>query len=292
MNLTFPKWGVRLGYERIEPEFNSLGAYYFNTDVENWTIAPNLRLGTVRLAGSLGLQSDNLLGQKVAQTNRVIGSVSSDWQPSQTFGLNLSYSNYSTAQVAGRRLLNDTIAVRNVTQSASISPRLYFQGAGKNQSISLVGTYQDFTDLNAFTQEMTDNSSLTGSLGYTISFLESKLSLGAGLTASKTDFAAGGSELIGVNGTAGTTFLKDDALSVNGSLGVSRVSTTGVADFTSTVLNESISLGYRLSAADNLTLTGYATQSSAGGINTSGDPEGFSEVSVQLGYARNFNIVE
>ncbi len=292
MNLTFPKWGVRLGYERIEPEFRSLGAYYFNTDIENWTIAPNARLGNVRFSGSLGLQSDNLLGQKLAQTDRVIGSISGDWQPSQTFGLNLSYSNYSTGQVAGRRVLNDTIAVRNVTQSASISPRLFFQGSGKNQSISLVASYQDFTDLNAFTQQLTDNSSLTGSLGYNISFLESKLSLGAGLTASKTDFATGGSELIGVNMNAGTTLLKDDILSVNGSLGVSRVSTTGLADFTSTVLNESLGIGYRLTDVDNINLTGYSTQSSAGGLSASGVSEGFSEVSVQVGYSRSFNIIE
>ena len=162
LNVTFPSWGVRLGYERIEPEYTSLGAYYFNTDLENWTIAPNANLGDVRLSGSLGLGRDNLLGQKIAQTNRVIGSFNADWQPSQTFGINASYSNYSTGQIAGRRPLNDTIAVRNVTQSATLSPRLYFQSTDKNHGLSFLASYQDFTDLNAFTQEFSNNSALTG----------------------------------------------------------------------------------------------------------------------------------
>ena len=57
LNLSLGSFGLRLGYERIEPGFNSLGADYFNTDIENWTIPPRVSLldRKVRLSGSMSV---------------------------------------------------------------------------------------------------------------------------------------------------------------------------------------------------------------------------------------------
>jgi hypothetical protein len=38
---TVPHFSTRLGYERIEPDYTSLGAYYYTSDVENYTLAPS-----------------------------------------------------------------------------------------------------------------------------------------------------------------------------------------------------------------------------------------------------------
>lgn len=288
LNLTFSNWGVRFGYERIEPEYQSLGAYYFTTDVENLTMAPYLNTGSLRLAGSIGLGRDNVLGQKLARTRRIIGSFNADWQPSQTFGLNGSFTNYSTGQSAGRQAVNDTIAVRSITRGGSLAPRIFFSGESANHAISLVGGYQDFTDLNAFTREFSDNNTLTGSLSYNLTLLKSNLSIGAGFTASTTELPSVRSDLFGVNANAGMTFLNDDALSLNLSAGATRSTTSGAVDQISTVLSENATIGFRISRYDNLTLSGDGLQSSSGG-GIDG-LESFTEYSVSLGYSRTFSI--
>ncbi len=288
LNLTFSNWGVRFGYERIEPEYQSLGAYYFNTDVENYTVAPHISTGGLRLAGSIGLGRDNVLDQKLARTTRIIGSLNADWQPSQTFGLSGAFTNYSTGQSAGRQAINDTIAVRSVTQGGSLSPRLFFSGESVNHALSLVGGYQDFTDLNAFTREFSDNSTLTGSLSYNLTLLKSRLSIGTGFTVSRTELPSVRSDLLGVNANAGMTFLNDDALSLNLSAGATRSTTSGSVDQVSTVLSENATIGFRPSRHDNLTLSGDGMQSSSGG-GVDG-LESFTEYSVTLGYSRTFSL--
>lgn len=291
LNLTFPKWGVRLGYERIEPEYRSLGANYFNTDIQNITVAPRFRLGSLNLSGSIGIGQNNVLGQRAVQTDRLIGSLMADWQATKEFGISLNGTNYSTGQSAGRGPVNDTIAVRNVSRSLAVAPRLMLSGSERSHSFSLAVGYQDFTDLNAFTLQPTDYSSVTGSLGYNLAFLTSSTNVGGAVSVTSTESAAGfGSDVVGLTLNGGTTLLGNDMLSLSGSAGIARVTSSGIGTATtgSTVLNESITASLRLSDADAINLTGWGTQSSGGGRLPD---EGFQEIGARLGYNRTFNIV-
>lgn len=284
LNANFSSWGVRLNYERIDPGFASFGTYYFNTDVENYTVAPRLRLGTINMSGSIGLQRDNLENQKATRTNRLIGSGNLDWAPSQAFGINLSYTNYSTNQAAGQKALNDTIAVRNVTRSATVSPRFTIQeDTTRTHSITAMASYQDYTDLNAFTSQFSENSSLTGTLGYTVAFVPSALTCGLSLSGSKADFSSGSNQTFGVSLNGGIALLKN-ALSLNTTVTFSQSNTTGLSESKATVLNENFSVSYRLTDADNFSLTGYATQ-----VQASGQQPAFSELQATFAYSRSFN---
>jgi hypothetical protein len=39
-----PLWSVRVGYARVDPEYETMGAYYTQNDLEDVTIAPSFRL--------------------------------------------------------------------------------------------------------------------------------------------------------------------------------------------------------------------------------------------------------
>jgi hypothetical protein len=283
LNLSLGSFGLRLGYERIEPGFNSLGADYFNTDIENWTIAPRLSLldRKLRLSGSIGIQHDNLLNQKLARTNRLIGSGSVGWSPNREFSIDADYTNYSTGQVAGRQRINDTVAVRNVTQSATLSPRLLIEDGDMNHSFALVGGYQDFTDQNGFTGELTDNHSINGSLLYSLNLLEKAIAAGASILYARTTYAGGTSTVAGLNVNGSLGLLEENVLTLGASLGISRTALSGQTTGASTMLNESITTGYRFTAHDQVNLTIYSTQSS--GFTQ------FSEINAQLGYSRSFS---
>ena len=288
LRYTSDNFSARLGYERIEPEYESLGAYYFTTDVERFTFEPSFTLfeQRLRVGGSIGLERDNLLETKLAQTNRVIGSALVGWDPNQVFGIDASYLNYSTAQAAGRQPVNDTIAVRNVSQSASLAPRFLFAGERTNHFITVVGNIQDYTDKNAFTGELADSRSLTGNLIYNLAFVENPLSTGASLLYSETTTGEVVTRSVGgaINGSAG---LFGSALSIGASVGYTRTMQefNGV-ETGADVLNENLNASYRLSDADLITFTLYATQSS-GDLSLNSD---FNELTGVLAYSRSFSL--
>ncbi len=51
-----------VGYERVDPQYRTLGAYYFNSDLENITLngAASIFQGKMNIAVSAGTQRDNL----------------------------------------------------------------------------------------------------------------------------------------------------------------------------------------------------------------------------------------
>ena len=61
---------LNFNYERVDPEYRTLGAYYFNNDLENFTLAPSLTLwgGKLNVAANTGLQRNNLNKEKLNTT--------------------------------------------------------------------------------------------------------------------------------------------------------------------------------------------------------------------------------
>jgi hypothetical protein len=39
-----PLWGVQLNYKRIDPDYKSMGVYYLQSDISQWTLAPHFNL--------------------------------------------------------------------------------------------------------------------------------------------------------------------------------------------------------------------------------------------------------
>lgn len=95
LNLKNTTLGIR--YERIDPEYKTLGAYYFNNDLENITLNNNLTLfkGNLTLATSIGRQIDNLNEQKLKRTSRWVGSINANLKASDKLMITGSYSNFT-----------------------------------------------------------------------------------------------------------------------------------------------------------------------------------------------------
>jgi hypothetical protein len=87
-----------LKYERIAPDYQTLGAYYFNNDMENLTLVPNLRLldGRFTISGNAGIQHNNLDKSRESTTKRWVGAGNINFSPSEKWNLIFNYSNFST----------------------------------------------------------------------------------------------------------------------------------------------------------------------------------------------------
>ncbi|MEQ8420346.1 MAG: hypothetical protein RIB64_10105 [Arenibacter algicola] len=89
---------VGAGYERIDPEYKTLGAYYFNNDLENITLNASQTLfnNKVNLSVNAGLQQDNLDNAKTSDQQRIVSAVTLNYTASERLGINAGYSNFQS----------------------------------------------------------------------------------------------------------------------------------------------------------------------------------------------------
>ncbi|MBD2700806.1 hypothetical protein IC229_09165 [Spirosoma sp. BT702] len=160
--------GIKVQYKRIDPNFQTMGAYYFQSDIESYAIAPNVTLleGKLRLSGSYGVQYDNLANNKSARTGRQIGSLVASYNPETKFGIDLQLSNYGISQQAGLRPIIDTLQLAQNNLSATVNTRYTLQKEDVIQVFNLTTTYQKLSDLNANTANQTENNNINLNLGY------------------------------------------------------------------------------------------------------------------------------
>ncbi|BAV10034.1 hypothetical protein SAMN05421788_1011464 [Filimonas lacunae] len=171
---------VKLQYKRIDPNYQSMGAYYFETDVENYTVAPSFFLLQRKLvvSGSLGWQHDNILKDKSFRSNKTIGNVNVGYNV-QSFGANVQYSNYGINQSRGLNPVIDTLRVARTNHNLNGMARFSFNSDQLTQNIILVANYQAMVDLNSFTAANSETNSKTGNLSYQVGFVKPGVNVSA-----------------------------------------------------------------------------------------------------------------
>lgn len=129
------KTGLR--YRRVEGEYQSMGAYFFNNDLEDYTLTLGVPLAKnkVNFNGSVGLQRNNLNDDKVSRTSRVIGSANIFWLVSQQISTGLSYSNYTSTLRAVRDEITDSINFYQVNHTANLFANYNFGTKEKQHSL-------------------------------------------------------------------------------------------------------------------------------------------------------------
>jgi hypothetical protein len=296
---------AKINWERVEPDYRSLGTYYLLTDIERWTFAPTLMMldNKLRLNTSIGLEHDNLLNERVRTTNRFIGSAAISYNPSQAFGIDLNYSNFTTDQKRAITIadLRDTLPdgslrlTHNISQSITVAPRLLFQEESLNQMIAFVGAYQEYQDRTPGLSNLSDSKALTASINYNRAYLQLGRTIGASLIFSRAEAGLAQTRMIGgsINGSINLLTPEpkegEDAstasspLTISGTFGVttSKVSTLNTSTFS---LNETLNASYKATENNVFTFSVYASQNS--GYETDfGEVEGYGELTATLSYS-------
>ena len=173
---------VAVEYRRIDPEYQSLGSYFFNNDIELFSFNANAGLfkNKLMLRGSLGLQHDNLGNTKKFTSNRVVGSFAGTANFTQNLGMDVSWSNFSTNQRSGRSAIIDSLRLFQVNNSFSIMPR--FTKATTTQSHFVMFNFNrmQLDDKNKSTASQTDTKTTVLTANYSLGLLKSRTNLSFG----------------------------------------------------------------------------------------------------------------
>jgi hypothetical protein len=141
------KWRTRFMYDRIDPEYESMGTYFFANDVENFVLGINGPISPkISIQTNAGLQRNNLLDNRNAQTSRFVGSFNMDIHPTPFYGLNISYSNFNIKQKESLVPLNDSARLSNISHSFMVSPRYSIIAGERVHSFSATLMHQFLDD--------------------------------------------------------------------------------------------------------------------------------------------------
>lgn len=190
--------GVGVKYERIDPGYTTLGGLFFNNDLENITLTPNLSLfkGKLNINSNVGLQRNNLESTASNESRRWIGMVNISSSAVKNLSLSASYSNMSSFSRRNPSAdpfynqLADTLNVYQISSSASfnagytigkkIKHNLLFSSSYSTSS-NITGRLENASAFGLNTEETnqsTPSENITAMLGHTLAFETSKLNLG------------------------------------------------------------------------------------------------------------------
>ncbi|MEO1050817.1 MAG: hypothetical protein AAFX87_09325 [Bacteroidota bacterium] len=270
-------------YERIDPDYRSMGAYFFLNDIQRYTVTPGVKLfkNKVSIKTSYGYQENNLDQSKDQRTIRKISGAFITARFGDVYQFSGNYSNYGVEQRQVFEAADPALEIAQVTRQWSMNHTLSFQSETHMHNINLNINQQNLNDDNEFTKEFSDYTSSTYSANYMVSFLNSKLTANAGFTYSGFDVAQQDITFLGPNLGINKSFLENKLqLSFNGTYFVNQMDAETIREITRLTLRTS----YRVNKSQRLSLRGQF-----GKNEFNEDPErSFEEIKMEISYGYRF----
>ncbi|SHM73736.1 hypothetical protein SAMN05444266_110169 [Chitinophaga jiangningensis] len=266
LNYSIHKGTVGVGYERIDPGYQTLGAYYFNNDLENITfnVSHPLLNNKATIAVNVGFQRDDLDKTKSGTTSRMVGMMNLNYMPSDKFNSTLTYSNFQSYmhikpqfdyinQTSPFQNL-DTLNFKQISQNAAWNLNYSIRNNKlRNHNINLNLNFQDAADLQDGVLRKGNGSQFYyASTAYSLLFVKQQLNLVAAFnlsynTIGRNEFLtmgptlAANTRLLNKKASAGFTTSYNASNSGEGAQGQ--------------VLNLRLNCSYQLLKKHNLTLS-------------------------------------
>ncbi|MEO1053299.1 MAG: hypothetical protein AAFX87_21885 [Bacteroidota bacterium] len=206
---------LKTQYERIDPDFQTMGAYFFNNDLENITVSPSWSMFNrkLRIAGRVGWQRNNLFDDKNNQTNRLINALRVNYSASSRFSVSTSLTNF---QINRRRIdlvqrdAIDSLELEQFSNSITANANYSFGTKVRKYTINLSAYHQSFGQ-NQANETFRDNDSRSITPSLTLRFRNKDTKLSWRVGANYNDFQGSGisSSRIGVRASASKKLMSD-----------------------------------------------------------------------------------
>lgn len=272
-------------YERIDPEYQTMGAYFFNNDIENITAAYATAFFKNHLAVSVngGFQRNNLNGDKASESRRTIASTNIIFSKSP-YSVGINYSNFSSEVEFVLSDQADSLNAVVVTETASVFGNYVLQSASKEQhifnfNVSRQGVSDDFSSED----RSAENTMLTGTLGYTWRVKATNTEFGARFNYNRNDLDGEVSTRFGPGVSVKKTMLNEKLSTI---ANVNYFAADGNSTLTA-VINASMTLKAKHTIALNTSYIRRTLESAAG---EEGDMEEvtFGEIIATIDYSYRF----
>ena len=295
VNYSVGSYGIGAAYERIDPGYETMGAYYFNNDLEKITVNGNISLlkQKMQLAVNGGLERNNLDNDKLSTMRKTVGSANVNYSPSPKWNFAVSYSNFTSFTNIRSEFENinqvnpveriDTLNFTQLTQSANANVS-YLIGdpanAEKKQFLNLNASAQ----LAANEQQGNPNSGSSfynGNVSYTLSLVPKNMSITVAATGNYTEMPNAYTAMLGPMASVSRLFF-DKKLRTTASIAWNQAYVN--EELTSSIVNFRINASYNIKKKHNFNLSVVALNKN----ETAENRPSFSEFTVTFGYSYSF----
>lgn len=265
----FLKNTIGFSYERVDPDYQTLGAYYFNNDYENITANYSTLLFKDKLnfSSNIGIQKDDINNQKESQTSRFVGSANITYAPTQKLNINVSYSDFQTHQNVKSQFdyINqysptqnlDTLNFTQLSQNATVSVFYQFKQTDTQiQSLNTNLNYQVASD-NSGNPNNSNGSSdfINASLSHNIQFTPQHTNINSSVNITSDNITSTNFLMFGPSFSISSKFFdKKFTTGFSSSYNVSYNENI----YQGYVLNLRLNVGYLFLKHHNLTLNGIS----------------------------------
>ncbi len=296
VNYSGKGYGLGLAYERIDPGYETMGAYYFNNDLENFTINANTAIlkKKVRLAVNFGLERNNLDDEKLSTMKRTVGSFNFNFSPSNKWNLTASYSNFSsfTNIRSDFDYINqptpvqpiDTLNFTQLTQSANTNIS-YLIGDPSNSEKKQFINLNLSAQIAANEQEGNPDSGsefYNGNIAYSLSLVPQNMSFNVSAIANYTEMPGAYNFMAGPMVSVSRLFF-EKTLRTTASIAWNRTYTNEV--LINEVFNFRVNAAYTLKKKHRFSLSMITLNRS----NKTQNANSFTEFTATLGYSFSFS---
>lgn len=301
LDYSLGRYTIGVGYERIDPNYQSLGGYYFTNDLENITanFGATFLKDRAQLALNVGKQRDNLDDNKNSSFSNWVMAANLNYAPTDKLNLNLSYSSFQ-AYTHLRSAYDEAIKVDLLPNADTLKFTQVSQNVAANISYKLSANEQKVQMINlsgntVFTTETQGGNSTAGSggiysgmLSYSLSLIPQKTTLTGGVNVNYNDVANMQSSMIGPSVGASRAFF-EGKLTSNIGFNYAFLRSNGVV--AGSALNSRVGALYNLGGSkDNPSLFNHQFGLSAISSNrfkSSTNAHPFSDLTITVSYVCN-----
>ena len=288
-------YSIGAGYERVDPQYRTLGAYYFNNDLENITLngTTTILQGKVNIAVNAGTQRDNLDGTKVSTMRRFVGSANIGYAPSQKLNFSASYSSFQTYTNIRSQFVDinqltpydnlDTLNFTQISQNATLTA-VYMFGKNEKKRQSLNGnfTFQNAADKQGDVPQNSGMQFYNMNTAYSINMVPQNMTVSVSFNGTLNKSPQVESQTYGPTVAVTQSFL-DKKLRTTGALSVNQSRSNG--NLLTTIMNARLNGSFAVKKKHNINL-------SLVGVDRKNHVEGgapsFTEFTGTLGYGYSF----
>lgn len=290
------KMKVGLAYERIDPGYETLGAYFFNNDFENVTLNGSRPLfnDKLNISFNAGYQRDDLKNQKTQATSRFVGAVNATLKVTDKVTLTGTYSNFSTHTNSSLNQFDDindsdltdenleALNFKQLSQNANVNLNwLLAEGEKNNQNINLNYSLASSANKQAGIIRIGQaNNFHNANAVYTIGFPKDNINISTSLNYNYSDIGRDDSDAYGGALDIGKKFFENK---LNASLGAT-YNTNNTKDLTTNVLNFRANTSMVVAEKHNFNLNAIQL------FKTAAKQDALNEVTVTFGYTYTFDI--
>ncbi len=303
LNYKADTYTVGMEYSRVDPEYKTLGGYYFLNDMETYGLKGSTQLfkKKVSFSSDVAIQNDNLDKTKPQTAQRLVLGLNGNYAPSEKMNMSLSFSNFTnfsnfnpqyqylarTTQLSGL----DTLNYRQINQNiqGNIFYQLPSQSKTIKRSIMASGVFQAGKDQVGGTENTNNLVNISLNMGQANEATKANLSGGVNFT--NTTSPTLNNLIIGPIANYTKSLFKDKlSLNANVSYAISTTQSPLFETQKSNILTSRLGITYKLLKKHSFQLNAILLKKSTPNVETYSS--NFTETTVTFGYHHDFSLLD